>query len=75
MNLEELRKEIDKVDEAIVDLLQKRMDISREIGKIKKSKDVPVKDEEREKEILNKVPQKLKSIFNEIINKSKEEQL
>ena len=74
MNLEELRKEIDKVDEAIVDLLQKRMDISKEIGEIKKSKDVPVKDEEREREILDKVPEKLKSIFNEIINKSKEEQ-
>jgi len=75
MNLDELRNEIDKIDGALVDLLEKRMDVSRKIGEIKKSKDIPVKDEEREKEIINRVPERLKGIFQEIINKSKEEQL
>ncbi len=41
-SLKELRREIDEVDERFLDLLSQRMAISREIGRYKKEKNIPV---------------------------------
>lgn len=41
-SLNELRREIDEVDERLLDLLSKRMAISREIGRYKKEQNIPV---------------------------------
>lgn len=41
-SLIELRREIDQVDERLLDLLSKRMAISREIGRYKKENNMPV---------------------------------
>ena len=41
-NLIELRREIDELDERLLDLLSKRMTISREIGRYKKENNIPV---------------------------------
>lgn len=52
MELKELRKEIDTVDEALTALFLRRMALSREIGRIKAAQGLPLRVPEREKELL-----------------------
>jgi chorismate mutase len=74
--LKKKRKEIDLIDQKLLILLNQRLCIAREIGKIKKEMGKKIYDPEREKEILeklkikNKGPMKeedLKKVFNIII--------
>ncbi|MDR1500499.1 MAG: bifunctional 3-deoxy-7-phosphoheptulonate synthase/chorismate mutase type II [Tannerellaceae bacterium] len=53
-NLSELRRQIDQVDEQLLELLAKRMRISREIGVYKKEHNMPVLQSPRYSEILEK---------------------
>ena len=53
-NLNELRRQIDELDNQLLDLLAKRMRISREIGLYKKEHDMPILQATRYDEILNK---------------------
>ena len=53
-NLTELRRQIDELDNQLLDLLAKRMRISREIGLYKKEHDMPILQATRYDEILNK---------------------
>ena len=58
MDIQEMknfRKEIDAIDEKLVKLFQRRMEISREIGKYKRLHEIPVLDVSREAEKLKKV--------------------
>ncbi|MEI6396727.1 MAG: chorismate mutase [Candidatus Taylorbacteria bacterium] len=54
MKLEKSRKEIDKIDIEIVELLAKRRDCSAVIGKYKKENGLKIYQPEREREILEK---------------------
>jgi prephenate dehydrogenase/chorismate mutase len=67
--IHELRKKIDEIDEEIVRLLDKRMEIVSEIGSVKKYIGKDVRDLSRETEILDKVGI-YKDIFREIIRLS-----
>ncbi len=83
-NLEKLRKEIDEVDAKIINLLEKRKGIVKEIAKIKKESKKPIFDNDREQQIIEKIKLKAKeknldeefiiSIYNIILKNSKEEQ-
>ena len=42
MNLEELRLEIDKIDDQLIKLFEQRMDIAAKIGAYKKENGLPV---------------------------------
>lgn len=53
-NLNELRRQIDELDNQLLDLLAKRMRVSREIGQYKKEHDMPVLQTARYDEILSK---------------------
>ena len=53
-NLNELRRQIDELDNQLLDLLAKRMRVSREIGQYKKEHDMPVLQTGRYDEILSK---------------------
>ena len=53
-----LREKIDTLDEEIIQLLKKRMRISREVGKLKEKLDIPVEDKNRENEIIDRLTQK-----------------
>jgi chorismate mutase len=53
-NLSELRRQIDGIDEQLLELLAKRMRISREIGIYKKEHNMPVLQSSRYSEILDK---------------------
>ena len=64
MDLNELRKEIDAVDRQIVELFEKRMEISERIAAYKQEKGMQVRDEEREKEKISQVQNLTHTDFN-----------
>ena len=55
MSLSELREQIDKIDEQIVDLFIERMKVSGEIAKVKQADGKAVFDPQREKEKLAEI--------------------
>ena len=58
MDLSQLRKEIDEVDEQLIPLLIKRMQIAEDVAQYKVENGIPVLNSEREQEILDKVGEK-----------------
>lgn len=75
-----LRKRIDHIDEQIVRLLDERMGIAFEIGKIKKEETLPVYDAEREEQVyarLRELPKlsirddELRELYEHIIRISR----
>ena len=50
----ELRKKIDKIDDEVFSLLEKRYKVVKEVGDYKKKKNLPVIASDREKEIIEK---------------------
>jgi chorismate mutase len=61
-----LRKEIDKIDGKILDLLNKRTVLTEKIMKIKRKTGMKITDKEREKEIIENLKKKTK---NKILKK------
>jgi len=57
MSLEELRKQIDKIDNQLVQLLNERASVVIEVGKLKSKADKPIYSPDREKEIFSKIIQ------------------
>ena len=55
MQIEALRKEINQIDEQLVDLFRKRMNVSKQIGEYKKAHQLPILDQAREKAIILKL--------------------
>lgn len=53
--MERFRKKIDKIDEQLVKLLDERMELAFELGKLKKEKGRGVFDASREKEVYDKL--------------------
>ena len=47
-----LRKKIDDIDDELIALFLKRLDISKEIGELKKENNMKIYDPEREEEII-----------------------
>ena len=47
-----LRKKIDDIDDELIALFLKRLDISKEIGELKKENNMKLYDPEREEEII-----------------------
>ena len=58
MDLLDLRKQIDEIDEELIPLLLKRMSISEKVAQYKVERGLPVLNEQREKEILDDVHKK-----------------
>ena len=58
MDLEDLRLQIDEIDDKIVELIEKRMDVAAGIAKYKKENNLPVLNSKREREKLNDVSKK-----------------
>ena len=53
--LKKLRDEIDKIDNEILTLLNKRMGIVKKVGELKNNKNAPIYRPEREKEIIDRL--------------------
>ena len=77
MDLEPIRAQIDGLDKQIVELLNRRLELAAEIGKLKRSKGAPVYVAEREDAVfrriaaLNRGPIKeeaLRAIYREVMS-------
>jgi len=81
MTLDELRQDIDRVDEVLVRLLNERARRVYEIGRLKKSLGVEVYQPDREKEVLSHVrtvacegplgPEAIGRLFERIIDEAR----
>lgn len=54
-DLSEIRVEIDKIDNELIELFKKRMDCAKAVGIYKKANGIPVLNQQRENEILDNV--------------------
>jgi chorismate mutase len=63
--LKKNRKELDLLDQKLLTLLNRRLRISLEIGKIKKGIGKKIYDAEREKEVLDRLKRKNKGPLKE----------
>jgi len=59
MDIQELRKQIDEIDNGLINLFEKRMDLSAEIARYKHENNMAVYDPAREREILDKMSGKV----------------
>lgn len=57
--LADCREQISLIDMQIALLLEKRLELAREIGRIKESAGIPVRDENRESEVIEMVVESL----------------
>ncbi|KYC46385.1 MAG: chorismate mutase [Candidatus Methanofastidiosum methylothiophilum] len=54
-SLETLREDINKIDENIIELLSRRMEVAKEIAILKKNRGIQVEDKERESQVFLKI--------------------
>jgi chorismate mutase-like protein len=79
--LDDLRNDIDRVDEVLVRLLNERARVACEIGRIKKEQGIDVYQPEREKQVLEHVrnvavegplgPEAIARLFERIIDEAR----
>jgi chorismate mutase len=71
-----LRRAIDEVDEKIMELINRRLSMAKQIGDFKKRSGIEITDPDREKEIMNRLLEKnngpvsdkgLRNIFSAIM--------
>ena len=55
MDKENIRNEIDAIDDKIVDLYLKRFECVKKVAEVKQQENLPVSDPAREREILNRL--------------------
>ena len=76
--IQQLRKNVDEIDEQIIAALCERAKICKAIGLIKKKQGKPIKDVARENEVFNRVkgkavqfdlnPTQVEAVYREIVN-------
>ena len=80
MTLDQLRRQIDRIDLQLLRLLNRRAAAVLRIGQIKKSQGLPVYDGQREQQVLLRVsrkdsgplpPSSVKAIFKEILRRNR----
>ncbi|SMC09063.1 prephenate dehydratase [Nitratiruptor tergarcus] len=63
--LQKLREEIDSIDDAILELLNKRMEVVKKVGELKNRTNAPIYRPEREIAILNRLKEKNRGPLND----------
>ncbi len=83
IQIEELRDQIDAIDEQIIKLLARRFGIARKVGEFKRKHNLQVEDRSREQAIVDRLAehssdpltrQQITRIFTEIFSAAKEVQ-
>lgn len=78
-----MRQNIDEIDDTILSLLTKRLDLAKSLGEAKKNRGIPIYDPAREKAILLRLveqnadrlsPNAVKAIWREIFSSSRQAQ-
>ena len=64
LSLEELRQQIDSIDDQLLELLNRRMEIVKEVGKLKKNQNTVIYRPEREMQIIERLHQKTAGLLN-----------
>jgi chorismate mutase len=77
-DIEQLRKQVDDVDDRILKALCERVKICKAIGEAKKKQGLPVKDSDRENAVYRRVKEKavklgldsrqVEAVYREIVN-------
>ena len=68
MQISNYRQEIDKIDDEMLNLFQKRMEVCAKIGEYKKEKGLPVLDPKREREKLGELLNKTNKDFHSYVH-------
>ena len=63
MNMEEIRKNIDEIDDKLCDLFRKRMDLALLMAEYKKENGLAVLDRDRVEQVLARVAEKLDELL------------
>jgi len=80
LTIDDIRQEIDRLDNELLKIFNRRAELALEIGHIKKELDLPVYDPEREKRIFIKMAaanpgplddQAIKRLFERVIDESR----
>ncbi len=58
LNLQDIREQLDQIDDQMIDLFSKRMRLVSEVAAYKKEKGLPILDKGREDVILERLSQK-----------------
>lgn len=81
MKINEVRAQIDDIDNQLVDLFLQRLQLCRIVGDLKRKKNMPIFNQLREQEILNKLSKKdpansqyLRQLYHEIFKICKDVQ-
>ena len=77
--IDDLRIQIDKIDDEIMSLLDKRFNLTKEIGELKKQSNREVLDTKRENNIRNKISKyshspSISVVYTAIMDESKRQQ-
>lgn len=79
-----LRQTIDEIDEKILELINQRLSLAKQVGNFKKQGGIQITDSDREKEIMNRLLEKnygplsdngLRNIYGAIIAEGRNVQL
>lgn len=62
MDLKDIRAEIDEIDSQLVELLLRRMNCSEEVARYKAENNMPIFNNEREQQIIDKVTANFRQI-------------
>ena len=78
--IDELRSEIDEIDDGLVSLFLQRLAVVKEIGKAKKTHSLSVEDKDRENAVIERLAinktdeekKKITELYNKLIDISKD---
>ncbi|WGI17987.1 chorismate mutase [Methanonatronarchaeum sp. AMET-Sl] len=84
MKLEEIRNEIEEIDQEIINLIHKRTAMAGDIAKIKDKNDIPIRDDQQNKKVISRATEmavekgidtgSVKKIFETLIEMNIEKQ-
>ncbi len=81
--IQHIREKINRIDDQILDLLIRRQILSREMGDIKRDKNLKINDRDRERQIIQRLSsqagnklsgEQIERIFSRIFQSSKSQQ-
>lgn len=67
--LDQCRKEIDEIDNELIALFERRLDVAARVAEYKKNNNIPIYNEERESQVIDKNVGKLKNKKYDILSR------
>ncbi len=67
--LDQCRKEIDEIDNELIELFERRLDVAVRVAEYKKNNNMPIYNEERESQVIEKNVSNLKNKKYDILSR------